>query len=80
MRQEKALDDIVNDDSITHNDVSDSPIIERKQHGYLIRLDYSRNIGFLSLELDKKKWEIVEDALEHYFELHKDALAKYKIS
>lgn len=50
--------------------------VERKQHGYLIRKDYIKKIAYLSATLDKKKWEVLEDALTAYFEEHKELISK----
>jgi hypothetical protein len=53
--------------------------IERKQHGYLIRPNYIKKITYLSATLDKKRWEIVEEALEAYFENHQKLLDKFDL-
>lgn len=53
--------------------------IERKQHGYLIRPSYIKKVTYLSATLDKKRWEIVEEALESYFEQHQELLNKFDL-
>lgn len=53
--------------------------IQRKQHGYLIRPSYIKKVTYLSATLDKKRWEIVEEALEDYFEKHQEVLDKFDL-
>ena len=72
VNKKKKLDAFVNEAPTTTTKEEEK--IERKQHGYLIRPDYIKNISYLSVTLDKKKWEILEEALTDYFEKHKKTL------
>lgn len=73
IRTKKKLDAFVNEAPTTNN-AEEKEKIERKQHGYLIQPDYIKKISYLSVTLDKKKWEVLEEALEDYFEKHKEIL------
>jgi hypothetical protein len=73
INKKKELDAFVNE-APSQAENEEEKAIQRKQHGYLIRPDYIKNISYLSVSLDKKKWEILEEALTDYFEKHKTTL------
>lgn len=77
--KKKKLDAFVNDSKNFLDKENKEENIERKQHGYLIRPTYIKNITYLSATFDKKKWEIVEEALEDYFEKHQDLLDRFDL-
>ena len=81
--KKKKLDAFVNNSKTSPNEQNQEEEkeedIERKQHGYLIRPTYIKNITYLSATFDKKKWEILEEALEDYFEKHQDLLDRFDL-
>lgn len=81
--KKKKLDAFVNNSKTFPNEQNQEEKkeeeIERKQHGYLIRPTYIKKVTYLSATLDKKKWEILEEALEDYFEKHQDLLNRFDL-
>ena len=77
--KKEKLDAFVNKNIKTFQEETKKEEIERKQHGYLIRPNYVKKVTYLAAILDKKKWEIVEEALEDYFEKHQDLLDKFDL-
>jgi hypothetical protein len=53
---------------------ADQPTIQRKPNGYTLRADYVKNVSILAAALGMKKYEVIESALEMFFEKHKDIL------
>ena len=84
VNKKQKLDAFVNNSKTSPNEQNqeeekEEENIERKQHGYLVRPAYIKNITYLSATFDKKKWEIVEEALEDYFEKHQDLLDRFDL-
>ncbi|WP_375563424.1 hypothetical protein ACE193_25570 (plasmid) [Bernardetia sp. OM2101] len=77
--KKEKLDAFVNKNTKTSEEKTKKEEIERKQHGYLIRPSYIKKVTYLSATLDKKRWEVVEEALEAYFEKHQGLLDKFDL-
>jgi len=56
---------------------SESQIV-RKSSGIGFRSDYQEKVRLLATILKKKNYTVIEEALEMYFEVHKDTLDKFE--
>ena len=74
----KAIKQLVNQGIPEKKDETET--IERKAHGYSVRTDYAQKISLLSTVQKKRKWQIVEEALELYFDKYKETIEKHNIS
>lgn len=73
--KDKKLDTIVKE-GVNVSSSQSKESSERITNGYRIRKDYVRNISLLSSAFEKKKFQIIEEALEDYFNKHTEVLQK----
>ena len=73
--QEKKLDALVEqgiEANATRSSIPEE--IVRKPNGYTLRTDYIKKVSLLAATLDMKKYEVIEKALEMFFEANSEHL------